>query len=278
MNFYKGAMARELAAEMQRGGGLITAEDLAEYEVKERAADPRQPIVAMKLSARLRPALVAVTMLEALNILEGYDLGKPWAIARLIPSTLPVRPFAGHSLIVRNCWAIRTFSQIPVAQLIDKNYAEGWRESLDMMRATDSKDMHRPSGFGELDRRPGCNAILHTGRPKPNNTTHYSVVDPDGNAVSVTTTLNESFGSAVTAGKLGFLLNDEMDDFTSKPGVPNGYGLIQGEANAIAPGKRPLSAMAPTIVLQRRQIVDGAGFAGRSAHHQHRRQYSDGRD
>src|SRR5262249_7970756 len=81
-------------------------------------------------------------------------------------------------------------------------------------------------------------------------TTHYSVVDAEGNAVAVTTTLNAGFGSAVTAGKLGFLLNDEMDDFTSKPGVPNGYGLIHGEANAIAPGKRPLSAMAPTVVLK----------------------------
>ena len=95
------------------------------------------------------------------------------------------------------------FNQIPVAQLIDKKYADGWRQSLDMMRATESKDVHRPSGFGELDRP----AALHppfTGR-ESNNTTHYSVVDEQGNAVAVTTTLNDSFGSAVTAGKLGFL-------------------------------------------------------------------------
>jgi gamma-glutamyltranspeptidase/glutathione hydrolase len=116
------------------------------------------------------------------------------------------------------------------------------------MHASESKVIRRPSGFGELER----SAEMHppyTGHESAN-TTHYSVVDEQGNAASVTTTLNDGFGSRVTAGKLGFLLNDEMDDFTSKPGVPNGYGLLQGEANAIAPGKRPLSAMAPTIVLK----------------------------
>jgi gamma-glutamyltranspeptidase/glutathione hydrolase len=116
------------------------------------------------------------------------------------------------------------------------------------VRASDSKQLRRPSGFGELD-RPAAMRRPYLGR-EPENTTHYSVVDAKGNAVAVTTTLNDGFGSRVTAGKLGFLLNDEMDDFTSKPGVPNGYGLIQGEANAIGPGKRPLSAMAPTIVLK----------------------------
>jgi len=147
-----------------------------------------------------------------------------------------------------------------VAQLIDKKYADAWRGSLDMMRATDSKDVRRPSGFGELDRRA---ALLgpYQGR-ESNNTTHYSVVDAQGNAVAVTTTLNDSFGAAVTAGKLGFLLNDEMDDFTSKAGVPNGYGLIQGEANAIAPGKRPLSAMAPTIVLKDGKLFMVLGSPG----------------
>ena len=140
------------------------------------------------------------------------------------------------------------FSRIPVAQLIDKKYAQGWRQSLEMMRASDSKELRRPSGFGEFDRSASVHQPF-TGR-ESNNTTHYSVVDAQGNAVAVTTTLNDSFGSAVTAGKLGFLLNDEMDDFTSKPGVPNLYGLVQGEANAIAPGKRPLSAMTPTIVLK----------------------------
>jgi gamma-glutamyltranspeptidase/glutathione hydrolase len=138
------------------------------------------------------------------------------------------------------------FAKVPVAQLIDKKYAAAWRDSIDLNHASVSKDLKRPS-FSELERvaksRP-------TAIREPENTTHYSVVDAEGNAVAVTTTLNDSFGSRVTAAGLGFLLNDEMDDFTVKQGVPNSYGLIQGPANAIGPGKRPLSAMTPTIVLK----------------------------
>jgi gamma-glutamyltranspeptidase / glutathione hydrolase len=244
--FYKGAMARELAAEIQHGGGLITAEDLAAYEVKERAAI-RGTYRGYEIISAPPPSSGGVTMLEALNILEGYELGKMGnrsADAIHVTAEAFRRAFLDRAELLGD----PDFAQIPVAQLIDKKYAEGWRHSLDMMRASDSKDLRRPAGFGELDRSAGVHQP-YTG-PESNNTTHYSVVDEEGNAVAVTTTLNESFGSAVTAGKLGFLLNDEMDDFTSKPGVPNGYGLIQGEANAIAPGKRPLSAMAPTIVLK----------------------------
>ena len=141
------------------------------------------------------------------------------------------------------------FSRIPVAQLIDKRYAAAWRESIDPAHTSVSKDLRRPAIFSELEQyaalhfRPGTLA-------EPNHTTHYSVVDPEGNAVAVTTTLNASFGSGVTAEGLGFLMNDEMDDFASKQGTPNMFGLIQGPANAIGPGKRPLSAMAPTIVLK----------------------------
>jgi gamma-glutamyltranspeptidase/glutathione hydrolase len=147
-----------------------------------------------------------------------------------------------------------------VAQLIDKKYAGAWRESLDMAKASNSKDLRRPSGFGDLDRQ----AVEHSPYvgPEKNNTTHYSVVDEAGNAVAVTTTLNDSFGARVAAGKLGFLLNDEMDDFTSKPGVPNLYGLIQSEANAIDPGKRPLSAMAPTIVTKNGKLFLVLGSPG----------------
>jgi len=141
------------------------------------------------------------------------------------------------------------FAKIPVAQLIDKKYAGAWRESIDPARAIPSKELRRPAIFNELERY----AVLHA-QPRsvrePENTTHYSVVDPEGNAVAVTTTLNDNFGSRVTAEGLGFLLNDEMDDFASKQGVPNAYGLIQGPANAIGPGKRPLSAMTPTMVLK----------------------------
>jgi gamma-glutamyltranspeptidase/glutathione hydrolase len=256
--FYKGALARELAAEIKRGGGLVTAEDLAEYEVKER-----QPVKGnyrgYEIISAPPPSSGGVTMVEALNILEGYDLGKLGnRSADSIHLTTEAfrRAFFDRAELLGD----PDFSQVPVAQLIDKKYAAGWRNSLDMMRASDSREIRRPSGFGDLDRR----AALHTpyqGR-ESNNTTHYSVVDPQGNAVAVTTTLNDSFGSAVTAGKLGFLLNDEMDDFTSKPGVPNGYGLIQGEANAIAPGKRPLSAMAPTIVLKDGKLFMVLGSPG----------------
>ena len=256
--FYKGAMAQELAAEIHRGGGLITAQDLAEYEVKER-----QPIRAMyrgyEIISAPPPSSGGITMVEALNILEGYDLGKMGNRSadsiHLITEAFR-RAFFDRAELLGD----PDFSQIPVAQLIDKRYAAGWRRSLDMMRASDSKELRRPSGFGDLDRR----AALHQpyGGRESNNTTHYSVVDPQGNAVAVTTTLNDSFGSAVTVGKLGFLLNDEMDDFTSKAGVPNGYGLIQGEANAIAPGKRPLSAMAPTIVLKDGKLAMVLGSPG----------------
>jgi gamma-glutamyltranspeptidase/glutathione hydrolase len=257
-DFYKGAMAQELAAEMQRAGGLITAQDMAEYEVKER-----QPIRGSyrghEIISAPPPSSGGVTMLEALNILEGYDLAKMGgrsADSIHITTEAFRRAFFDRAEFLGD----PDFNQLPVAQLIDKKYATAWRVSLDMMRATDSKDLHRPSGFGGLDRQAAMHSPYEG--PEHENTTHYSVVDPSGNAVSVTTTLNDSFGSAVTAGKLGFLLNDEMDDFTSKPGVPNGYGLIQGEANSIAPGKRPLSAMAPTIVTKDGKLMMVLGSPG----------------
>jgi gamma-glutamyltranspeptidase / glutathione hydrolase len=245
-DFYKGEMARELAAEVQHGGGLITAQDLAEYEVKERRP-VRGSYRGYEIISAPPPSSGGITLMEALNILEGYDLsrlGNRSADAIHLTAEAFRRAFYDRAEFLGD----PDFSQLPVSQLIDKKYATAWRDSLDPLHAGDSKELRRPSGFGELE-RPA--AMLHpfTGR-EPENTTHYSVVDPQGNAVAVTTTLNDGFGARVTAGKLGFLLNDEMDDFTSKPGVPNGYGLIQGEANAIAPGKRPLSAMAPTIVLK----------------------------
>jgi gamma-glutamyltranspeptidase/glutathione hydrolase len=244
-DFYQGALARQIAAAVKSGGGLITAQDLAEYEVKER-----QPVKGSyrgyEVISAPPPSSGGITMLEALNILEGYNLGKLGdRSADSIHLTIEAfrRAFFDRAELLGD----PDFSQIPVAQLIDKKYAAGWRNSMDLMRASDSREIRRPAGFGDLDRRAA--AAPYSGR-ESNNTTHYSVVDPQGNAVAVTTTLNDSFGAGVTAGKLGFLLNDEMDDFTSKPGVPNGYGLLQGEANAIGPGKRPLSAMAPTIVLK----------------------------
>jgi gamma-glutamyltranspeptidase/glutathione hydrolase len=126
----------------------------------------------------------------------------------------------------------------------DPKYAEAWRKTIDPVNSSPSATLARPAGF-----LPDPPKILPDAHESPQ-TTHYSVVDADGNAVSTTYTLNFGFGSGVTVEGLGFLLNDEMDDFASKMGVPNGFGLIQGPANAIAPGKRPLSAMTPTIVSE----------------------------
>ena len=153
------------------------------------------------------------------------------------------------------------FSKIPVAQLIDKRYGNAWRETIPLRKATPSADLRRPSVFSQLDSYASAHP-QPASAVEPDHTTHYSVVDPDGNAVSVTTTLNDSFGSHVTAEGLGFLLNDEMDDFSSKPGAPNMYGLIQGPANAIGPGKRPLSAMTPTMVLKNGKLFLVLGSPG----------------
>jgi gamma-glutamyltranspeptidase / glutathione hydrolase len=257
-SFYKGAMARELAAEIKRGGGLITAKDLADYNVKERPPI-RGTYRGYEVISAPPPSSGGITMLETLNILEGYELGKlGYGSADAMHLTVEAyrRAFYDRAEFLGD----PDFTKLPVAQLIDKKYAAAWRESINLDRASDSNQLRRPSGFGELD-RPAALRPLGPVR-EPENTTHYSVVDPKGNAVAVTTTLNDSFGSAVTAGKLGFLLNDEMDDFTSKPGVPNGYGLIQSEANAIAPGKRPLSAMAPTIVLKNGKLFLVLGSPG----------------
>ncbi len=182
--------------------------------------------------------------MSALNILEGYDL-----------ASLGDRTAASMHLITeayRRAYMDRAdylgdpdYNDIPVAELTSKKYAEAWRAGIDSKTATPSASLQRPAGF-----LPPAPTTAGHRRVESQDTTHYSVVDEEGNAVSVTTTLNDTFGSHVTAGSLGFLLNDEMDDFASKMGVPNMFGLIQGPANAIAPGKRPLSSMTPTIVLE----------------------------
>src|SRR5262249_11116327 len=140
------------------------------------------------------------------------------------------------------------FNDVPVVHLLDKAYAAQWQRSIDPDRPTPSRQLVRPSTFPDLDRYAAKHPVLP--RKEPTHTTHYSIVDADGNAVATTTTLNDNYGSRVTVGPLGFLLNNEMDDFAAKVGEPNLYGLLQGESNAVGPGKRPLSAMAPTIVLK----------------------------
>ena len=244
--FYHGAMARELAAAIHKGGGLVTAADLAAYEVKER--EPiRGSYRGYDIISAPPPSSGGVALVEILNILEGFDLaklGNRSADAIHLEAEAFRRAFYDRADFMGD----PDFTKVPVAQLIDKKYAAAWRDSIDPNRASVSTNLKRPS-FSELERvaqsRPTALAIR-----EPENTTHYSVVDAEGNAVSVTTTLNDAFGSRVTAEGLGFLLNDEMDDFAAKQGVPNIYGLIQGPANAIGPSKRPLSAMSPTIVLK----------------------------
>ncbi len=242
--FYHGAMAHELAAAIQKGGGLVTAKDLAAYEVKER--EPiRGSYRGYDIISAPPPSSGGVALIEILNILEGFDLAK-LGNRSADAIHLEVEAFRRAFYDRADFMGDPDFAKIPVAQLIDKKYAAAWRDSIDPNHATPSKDLKRPS-FSELERvAQSCPAAIR----EPQNTTHYSVVDAEGNAVSVTTTLNDSFGSRVTAEGLGFLLNDEMDDFTAKQGVPNTYGLIQGPTNAISPGKRPLSAMTPTIVLK----------------------------
>jgi gamma-glutamyltranspeptidase/glutathione hydrolase len=136
------------------------------------------------------------------------------------------------------------YVKIPVTQMLSQSYAAAWRNSIKNDEATPSSELKRPEGF--LPPPPTMGQVRH----ESTQTTHYSVMDPEGNAVAVTYTLNNGFGSGVTAEGLGFLLNDEMDDFASKQGAPNMFGLIQGPADSIAPGKRPLSSMTPTIVLE----------------------------
>jgi gamma-glutamyltranspeptidase / glutathione hydrolase len=247
-DFYHGEIAKELSIAMQKGGGLITATDLANYEVKERKPI-RGTYRDYDIISAPPPSSGGVALLEILNILEGYDLnkyGNRSAQAIHMATEAFRRAFFDRAEFLGD----PDFSKIPVAQLIDKRYAAGWRESIDPAHASPSKDLRRPAVFNELETYAAAHPLLRLAAKEPTNTTHYSVVDPAGNAVAVTTTLNDSFGSHVTAEGLGFLLNDEMDDFTSKEGVPNVYGLIQGPANAIGPGKRPLSAMTPTIVLK----------------------------
>ena len=245
-DFYHGGMARQLASAMAKGGGLITAEDLARYEVKEREAI-RGTYRGYEIISAPPPSSGGTVLLESLNILEGYDLGKlgnrSAQSIHLITEAFR-RAFYDRAEFLGD----PDFSKVPVAQLTDKRYAVAWRDSIDPLHATASKELKRPAIFSELEQYAATHPQPLANREAPH-TTHYSIVDPDGNAVAVTTTINDWFGSRVTVEGLGFLMNDEMDDFSAKPGVPNADGLIQGAANAIGPGKRPLSSMTPTIVL-----------------------------
>jgi gamma-glutamyltranspeptidase/glutathione hydrolase len=242
-DFYHGTMARQLVDDLRKGGALLTLDDLAQYNVVER-----EPVVGTfhnyTVISAPPPSSGGIVLISALNILESYPL-----------SSLGDRSAAWIHLATeawRRAYMDRAdylgdpdYNTIPVVALTAKNYAAAWRESILPDRASSSATLTRPEGFV-----PPAPATAGRRRPESPDTTHYSVVDREGNAVAVTTTLNDSFGSHVASASLGFLLNDEMDDFAVKSGTPNMFGLVQGPANAIAPGKRPLSSMTPTIILE----------------------------
>jgi gamma-glutamyltranspeptidase/glutathione hydrolase len=228
--FYQGHIADLIVKEMARGNGNITKEDLAGY----------RPVWRDPITIKYRGYTIysmppsssgGVTMAEALNILEGYD---PLPEFNSAPYVHLVAEAMRRAFMDRNQYlGDPAFVRMPLDRLLSKKYAQGLRAQIDPRHATPTPP-------------------FVTSGQEGTNTTHYSVVDGAGNAASVTTTLNSSYGSAVTVAGAGFLLNNEMDDFAAAPGKPNQYGLVQGEANAIQPGKRMLSAMTPTIVVDPR--------------------------
>jgi len=252
--FYHGKMARELVDDLKKGGALITLEDLARYSVVER-----KPVTGTfhdyTIISAPPPSSGGAVLVSALNILESYDLTK---LGDRTPESmhLIVEAYRRAYMDRAEYMGDPDYNRMPVDELTSKKYAAAWRAGIDPHAATPSSALRRPDGFLP----PPPKTAGH--RVETPETTHYSVVDAEGNAVAVTTTLNNGFGSDVTAGSLGFLLNDEMDDFASKVGVPNLYGLIQGPADAIAPGKRPLSAMTPTIILDHGKLRYVLGSPG----------------
>ncbi|MHB1264388.1 MAG: gamma-glutamyltransferase [Gemmatimonadaceae bacterium] len=225
--FYRGETARMLAAEMKRLGGIITEEDLARYK-----AEVRQPVTSTYRGYTLLTmppsSSGGVTITETLNILEGYASFPAFGTA---PQAHLLASAYQRAFVDRNeRLADPAFVKVPIATLTSKAYAARLRAGIPADRATRTQEL-KPAPIEGTE------------------TTHYSVVDRQGNAVATTTTLNELYGSGVYVADAGFFLNDEMDDFAAQPGKPNLFGLVQGEANAIQPGKRMLSAMSPTIVL-----------------------------
>jgi gamma-glutamyltranspeptidase/glutathione hydrolase len=248
--FYRGKTARILAAEMKREGGLIMQQDLAGYKPKVREvlhAKYDGGEHAWEVLAPPPPSSGGVAIIEALNMLKDVPL-KGWDNAEsvhIVAETMR-RVFADRAAYL----ADPDFAQVPVAGLIDPCYAKELAAEIDPQRAASSKMVRAGTPHTCNSPSESLPTPAVGGFQEGSNTTHFSVVDGAGNAVSSTYTLNNSYGSHVTS-TAGFLLNDEMDDFTTQPGVPNAlFGLIQSEANAIAPGHRPLSSMTPTIVLR----------------------------
>jgi gamma-glutamyltranspeptidase/glutathione hydrolase len=245
-DFYRGETARLMVADMQAHGGMVTAEDFARYQ-----PNVRKPLHGMYRGCEIitmpPPSSGGIALIEMLNMLEPYDLkSMGWHSSQQVHTVVEVmrRAYADRARFLGDA----DFVSVPSSGLMSRAWAEQRRKDIDAARASDSK-------------------AVATGEParyESPQTTHFTIIDPDGTVVASTYTLNESYGSAVTAPGTGFLLNDEMDDFTSKPGVPNVYGLIQGEANAIAPQKRPLSSMTPTIVMKDGNVLLAVGSPGGS--------------
>jgi gamma-glutamyltranspeptidase/glutathione hydrolase len=243
--FYQGPVGAALVAANRAGKGIITQADLDQYRVRELPPVECSYRGYGVVSAP-PPSSGGVVICEILNILEGYPLKElGFRSAQAVHVQIEAMR---HAYADRNSYlGDPDFVSNPLARLLDKAYAAQLRTAIAPDRAGVSQAI-----------RPGV--APHEG----SNTTHYSIVDRHGNAVAVTYTLNDWFGAKVTAGPTGVLLNNEMDDFTAKAGVPNLYGLVQGEANAIAPGKRPLSSMSPTIVTKDGQPVLVLGTPGGS--------------
>ena len=240
--FYEGPVADRLVAEMKRGGGLITYHDLKRYKAVER--EPvRGSFKGYEIVSMPPPSSGGVHMVQMLNVLEGFPLREMQlnsaAYIHVLAETMK-RAYADRSKHLGD----PDFHRVPVAELTSRTYAAQLRAAIDPERATPSAAIAPTTQFPR----------------ESTQTTHYSVIDAEGNVVSNTYTLNFSFGSGIAVPGAGFFLNNEMDDFSVKPGVPNVFGLIGDEANAVAPRKRPLSSMTPTIVLK-----DGKPFLATGA-------------
>ncbi|WP_338493008.1 gamma-glutamyltransferase [Erwinia aphidicola] len=230
--FYKGQIADEIASEMAQHGGLIDKRDLANYRAIER-----KPVSGSyrgyEVFSMPPPSSGGIHIVQILNILENFDLAKMGfgsADAMQVMAEAEKYAYADRSEYLGD----PDFVKVPWQALTSKAYAKSLAEQIDVAKARPSSEI-----------KPGKLAPYES-----NQTTHFSVVDKDGNAVAVTYTLNTTFGSGIVAGNSGILMNNEMDDFSAKPGTPNVYGLVGGEANAVQPYKRPLSSMSPTIVAK----------------------------
>jgi gamma-glutamyltranspeptidase / glutathione hydrolase len=228
--FYEGPIAEKIAAAVKSAGGVMTVDDLKSYRAIERAA-VHGTYRGYDIVSMPPPSSGGVVLIEMLNILEGYDLAHDDAAQALFLMIEAMkRAYADRAFFLGDPDRV----EVPIARLTSKDYAGEWRATIDPAHATPASAI-----------RPG-----HPAAPEGRNTTHFSVVDSFGNAVSTTYTLNFSYGVGLVAAGTGVVLNNELDDFAAKPEAPNAYGLIGYEANAPGPGKRPLSSMTPTIVLK----------------------------